>query len=428
MKNTLLLKTIILTLVLSSYSIVKAQYDPNQDLDGDGIINSIDLDDDNDGIPDLLESPPSNTVVNGTFTGTSAPWVLGTGWVFNSGAGNVRIETDNVSNRDLRQTVNNLNRTNGTIALTLRLGAQDGSNAAGSTASLQVILNGTVYATINNGTTRNTTTNNITITLANGATSNFTPYTTAVATGYTFQTFTINIPYNSPGTADLIFRATTVLDDWALDDIAIPAFIEDTDGDGIPNYQDLDSDNDGCLDAMEGDENVAFSMLVAAAPGLTVGSGSTAPNQNLCSAGACVDAQGVPAVVNAGGAADIGSDQGQGIGDSKNNAVIACYCYKPVVTAGTALNTPYGITALGRAGANSGNWPMVRKGAWTALEAKTKGFVPNRLTSAQISAIPAANLVEGMMVYNTTLDCLQVNTNGTASGWACFNTQTCPTN
>ena len=101
-------------------------------------------------------------------------------------------------------------------------------------------------------------------------------------------------------------------------------------------------------------------------------------------------------------------------------------CYKPAVTTGTALETKHGITALGRAGADNGNWPMVRKGAWTALEAKTKGFVVNRLTDAQIAAIPSANLVEGMMVYNITQDCLQINVDGTATGWKCFNTQTCP--
>ncbi|RKT00965.1 DUF11 domain-containing protein [Chryseobacterium defluvii] len=103
-------------------------------------------------------------------------------------------------------------------------------------------------------------------------------------------------------------------------------------------------------------------------------------------------------------------------------------CYRPAVTAGTILDTPQGITSLGRAGNNTSgnNWPMVRKGAWTVLEAKTKGFVLNRLTTAQIAAIPAADLVEGMMVYNVTLDCLQVNTTGTPAGWACFNTQTCP--
>jgi hypothetical protein len=108
------------------------------------------------------------------------------------------------------------------------------------------------------------------------------------------------------------------------------------------------------------------------------------------------------------------------------NFTLLCYCYKPAVTSGTALDTNHGITALGRAGADNSNWPMVRKGAWTALEAKTKGFVINRLTNAQISAISSADLVEGMMVYNISQDCLQINIDGTAAGWKCFNTQTCP--
>ncbi len=101
-------------------------------------------------------------------------------------------------------------------------------------------------------------------------------------------------------------------------------------------------------------------------------------------------------------------------------------CYKPAQTAGTTLDTNHGITALGRAGDDNSNWPMVRKGAWTVLEAKTKGFVVNRLTDAQVSAIPSADLREGMMVYNITQDCLQINIDGTATGWRCFNTQTCP--
>ena len=108
------------------------------------------------------------------------------------------------------------------------------------------------------------------------------------------------------------------------------------------------------------------------------------------------------------------------------NFTLQCYCYKPAVTSGTALDTNHGITALGRAGADNSNWPMVRKGAWTALEAKTKGFVINRLTDAQISAISSADLVKGMMVYNISQDCLQINIDGTAAGWKCFNTQTCP--
>lgn len=426
MKYTQIVRKIIFILVLLGYCTLNAQYDPNQDLDGDNIINSIDLDDDNDGILDSLESPSSNIVENGSFTTNTTHWVHDTYWY--NGGGYMIIIADNTSNKDLKQTINNLNKTNGNIALTIKLGAQDGSHKGGSTASLQIILNGTLYATIHNGATRSSAVNNITIALKNSATSDFTPYTTANVFGFTYQTFTINIPYNSPATADLIFRVTTGLDDWVIDDVAIHAFVEDTDGDGIPNYQDLDSDNDGCLDAMEGDENVAFSMLGAAASGLSVGTGSTAQNRNLCSAQSCVNIQGVPNVVNSGAFADKDSDQGQGIGGSKDNAVAACHCYKPATTNGTTLNTDFGITSLGRAGSDEENWPMVRKGAWVALESKTKGFVPNRLTSEQISKIPAVDLVEGMMVYNTTLDCLQINTDGTAEGWACFNTQTCPKN
>ena len=99
-------------------------------------------------------------------------------------------------------------------------------------------------------------------------------------------------------------------------------------------------------------------------------------------------------------------------------------CYKSAVTSGTTLDTLQGITALARAGSNADNWPMVRKGGWTALEALTKGFVLNRLTNAQITAI--TNPVEGMLVYSITDDCLKINTDGTSSGWKCFTKQDCP--
>jgi hypothetical protein len=211
--------------------------------------------------------------------------------------------------------------------------------------------------------------------------------------------------------------------DLAIDDIIVYQSFCDFDNDGTPNYLDLDSDNDGCVDAIEGDENVTSAMLVNTTGTLSVGTGSSASNQNL---GTTVDSSGVPTVVNSGGAADIGGDQGQGVGSSANASVNGCYCYKPAQTTGTALDTNHGITALGRAGYDNSNWPMVRKGAWTALEAKTKGFVVNRLTDAQVSDIPSADLREGMMVYNIDQDCLQINIDGTATGWRCFNNQTCP--
>lgn len=110
----------------------------------------------------------------------------------------------------------------------------------------------------------------------------------------------------------------------------------------------------------------------------------------------------------------------------------ASFCYKPGIMTGIALDTKVGITALGRAGAGSDNWPMVRKGGWIALEAKTKGFVPNRVAfdaSGNPVGIPAVNFVEGMMIYDTTNKCMKMYTlkEGDASmAWHCISTQTCP--
>lgn len=102
---------------------------------------------------------------------------------------------------------------------------------------------------------------------------------------------------------------------------------------------------------------------------------------------------------------------------------VGSICYNPATSPGVGgTDSKMGITTLKRAGDES-NWPMVRKGAYLVLEAKTRGFVLPRMTTAQISAIPAANLVEGMVVYNTSVQCLNVY-DGTS--WKCFRTQTCP--
>ncbi|MBW7870660.1 MAG: tandem-95 repeat protein [Flavobacteriia bacterium] len=111
-----------------------------------------------------------------------------------------------------------------------------------------------------------------------------------------------------------------------------------------------------------------------------------------------------------------------GTGYGRN--IIDCACYKPgVFAAGAGLPTNVGISSLRID--NSDGWPQVREGGWIALEAKTKGFVPNRLTAAQIALIPSGDLVVGMMVYNITEDCLQINVDATAGGWKCFSEQGC---
>lgn len=71
---------------------------------------------------------------------------------------------------------------------------------------------------------------------------------------------------------------------------------------------------------------------------------------------------------------------------------------------------------------------MVRKGAWTVLESKEKGFVINRVAlTANLSSI--TNPIEGMMVYDEEVDCLKIYTikdGDTTAAWHCFNIQACP--
>lgn len=101
---------------------------------------------------------------------------------------------------------------------------------------------------------------------------------------------------------------------------------------------------------------------------------------------------------------------------------VPCICYNDANTGyGIAATTQHGITLLKRAGAENGNWPMVRKGAHTALESNTKGFVITRIPTTGFSAITSP--VEGMMVYDTTVNCLKIY-DGT--GWKCFSTPSCP--
>jgi len=420
------------------------------DSDGDGIPDADDLDDDNDGILDTAECPGTNTVVNGTFDTNLDNWIVNPNpaapstnkWIFTNGA--ATNNTDGAVNHTLSQTLNNLDKLQGgVVALTLTVGAQDGSNAQGSTASLDIMLNGVVYATLNNGTARVAGTNNVTISLQNGATSTFVPYSTATQTGYNVQTFTINIFYSGPASADLSFRMNAQSDDWSLDNITIPIRACDADNDGIPNDLDLDSDGDGCPDALEGSENVTYRMInpmtATSNPGqinvLANGTTTGTPVEVISTFGA---ARGVPQLVNnaannynvlnnttnivgAVDNTDSSADIGQGVGTSLNAAQqdLECRCYKPANTATAGLPTNHGITALGRAGTDNGNWPMKITGAYTVLDAKTKGLVINRLTTAQISALAP---VKGMMAYDTDSNCLKIF-DGTA--WACYTKQTC---
>ncbi len=397
------------------------------DTDGDGITDDLDRDDDNDGIPDAVECPgqfywtgpitfsaTDNKVATGTINGigytyTSSQPLSATAGVFNYG---IFPSSYGVPNNN--PTIRNTLATSNTLTFS--------SPMTDPVLVFSSIGSAGVFVPI-------TFSNPIEIIWSSGGTSLVVNSSTQITgqEGYVI----LRIPGNH---TSISFNYTAAENYANFTFGATQPLPCDADGDGIPNDLDLDSDNDGCLDALEGDENVSSSQLVVAGGTATVGSGSIAQNKNICNNSSCVDSQGVPLLVNTGGAADIGSDQGQGIGSSQN--VSACSsCYKPGVTTGTSLDTKLGITSLGRAGSNNpDNWPMVRKGGWMALEAKTKGFVLNRVpfdSSGNPVGISSLNFIEGMAVYDTTNNCLKIYTttdSGATYGWRCVNIQTCPDN
>lgn len=388
----------------------------NIDSDGDGVIDSNDLDDDNDGILDTTEGQCINTsnpstdgfdsplvaTVNGNNIQSVNPY---NGWGTETGVANafnvIRVNGAGYSSGpDVAQSGTqyiDINSSSAYVYKDIILTTPTVFSASAWFANRET-SNGAYAPWSSNIQIIN---QNTSVVVAQGNTVNL---TAALGDEYWYKSAITSVSLPA-GT----YRIRMFVDNFGHLDSISYCFSTDTDGDGTPDHLDLDSDNDGCADALEGDENVTTSQLTA----------------NRISG--TVDANGVPNLVNAGGTADVGSDQGQGIGEAYNATIQSgCFCYKPAQTTGTALDTNHGITALGRAGDDYSNWPMVRKGAWTVLEAKTKGFVVNRLTNEQITAIPSADLREGMMVYNITQDCLQINIDGTATGWKCFNTQTCP--
>lgn len=106
------------------------------------------------------------------------------------------------------------------------------------------------------------------------------------------------------------------LDEWATYFVEILPECDD-DNDGIPNRLDLDSDNDGCLDALEGGSVFEIADIVPSTGTVTVGPGSSAVGGNLCASSACVDANGIPTIAGASGQTPV---------ETYNPAIISQVC------------------------------------------------------------------------------------------------------
>ncbi|REC48658.1 hypothetical protein DRF62_19755 [Chryseobacterium piscium] len=397
-------------------------YQSCTDFDGDGISDFDDIDDDNDGVLDIIESPTCFDMrnTNDLFTITSG----------------LTSPDDNQADNDIQvlhngsQTDFNFRFSNGQTynnALIFMLDFQYAANIS----AIAIYSSGTWPSSSGKLQGSNDKISWTELSTYQALTGAISPKNLSVTqNGGSYKYYRILGSGLEVNTSVLISEVTTTATPPILS-IAFPKpnCNNDTDGDGYNNHQDTDSDGDGCSDAKE-----AGVVDYVTANGGTYSSG-TLTNTTVTASPYATVGNNTPAAYGTNGfyngienndtaaAAYLGTYT---YASAINAAISACFCYRPAVTAGTVLDTKQGITSLQRAGVDNDNWPMVRKGAWTALESKTKGFVPNRLTAQQIIDIPPANLVEGMMVYNISSDCLYINTDGTPAGWKCFNTQTCP--
>ncbi|GGF25075.1 DUF6923 family protein [Echinicola rosea] len=244
------------------------------DIDGDGIDDACDLDDDNDGILDADECG-NNIVKRGDFTNLpGSPGFLSAGqfstatsnnWTFNStGSGtSAQILWDNITGPFVFGNGIRFQRDGQTQSITQNITGWDNYSTqqiyiskiaannpggSGTASTLTISYAGVDYVTLE---TSDGAGSGATITYANGATGSLSSF--SIGTVYT--DWVIDLPSGIPSTGDLRFdfvSGSGASDDFALGDIEINA-CPDTDGDGVMDYQDLDSDNDGCFDALEGD-------------------------------------------------------------------------------------------------------------------------------------------------------------------------------
>ena len=240
----------------------------------------------------------SNLVTNGDFTTNLSGWTATGAWgVEGSRAAN---SANGVNNQTLTQSLTGL--TNGPVAnqveISMYVASRNGNGQTIHSATLEVLLNGTLYASFTN----NGSNSNVSATASGGASLNPAGGFTAGGNFNGGQTYTITIPYSGPDTADLQFRFTAsnngqagglfgigaipaAGDDFAIDSIDVQGdcgpppvcgdntvegseecddgnlvnndgctstCLIDSDFDGIADTIDKDDDNDGITDVIEG--------------------------------------------------------------------------------------------------------------------------------------------------------------------------------
>jgi CshA-type fibril repeat protein len=84
-----------------------------------------------------------------------------------------------------------------------------------------------------------------------------------------------------------------------------------------------------------------------------------------------------------------------------NVTVLSAFCVKPGITIGTALKSQVIISTM-----NMSPTDLPVNNGYMVLESKTKGLVITRMTAANLPT--GANAIKGMLVYDTTVNCLKM--------------------
>lgn len=420
------------------------------DSDADVVINACDLDSDNDGILDTDEGRCLSTITNGDFelpnlncnppSSSIIPSTSFPGW-------------DSLGTDGTGRSCGTANTTPGNIEI-WRSGFNSFSAFTGNQfVELNAYDNGALLQNINLPSAGSYVitwglahrgragVDVMRVTAKQGTTTLQTQDISDDRTAWRYINGSFNVTAATASTISFSFEAVSS----SGGNISLGNFIDsvsvcvsrDTDSDTIPDYLDLDSDNDGCPDAGEGgNTTIPKTSLVASGGTLQGGngvnptvSGLSGYNQSVLlnlgtTVGSTSTTLGIPTIAGTG----------QTIRNSTNSLINSCFCYDPASVLGTPEGAKHGISLLKRAGADNGNWPMNRNSAHTVLESNIKGFVITRMTSdpAQTTATnylsndsnsKITNPVEGMMVYDTFAKCLKIYD---GAQWNCFITPTCP--
>ena len=246
------------------------------DTDGDGIINSLDLDSDNDGIPDIVEAGGVDTNGDGRVDGAWADTdVDGLHDTYDASTGG-----DAIANRDTDgdgfPNAYDLDSDNDGIPDVIEAGGSDANNDGKIDGFTDTDVDGFAQSAdgdANNDGTAENTANALIITGADtdsdgdpdsypGANADKlglpNPYDLDADGDGILDTREAGLPdSNNDGIADGVLGT----DGWSntVDGLA-GLGLPDSDGDGKPNYLDIDSDNDGITDNVEGQTTAGYQL------------------------------------------------------------------------------------------------------------------------------------------------------------------------